>query len=308
VRPVAATLALIGLCLTQVATAQSLVCVGTVTSSGPVASAGTQATCQTYAAGSVCPLDQQTCAVDAAGVASCPGNPGTPCVATGTSTSVCSPDACLDPSTIAKTVTTIPPPAASGGGAVAPNGACLGTLHIFPGTGKSCRNVGIETAFTNCCNSNTAMNDTMGNSGGSNQIDALNTNLSDIEKQIVDHCTPADEATDFQANSGQCIHIGDYCAQSWPLIGCVQSARSYCCFNSMLARIIQQQGRPQIPSMGDFGTPTAPNCRGFTIKEFESLDFSKIDLSEYTAEIKTNSQAAMEQTVNGIATQRLSNH
>jgi conjugal transfer mating pair stabilization protein TraN len=151
------------------------------------------------------------------------------------------------------------------------------------------------------------MHDTLGQ--GQSQMDALNTNLSDVEKQLVDHCTPDDEATDFRNNSGQCVYLGDYCAESWPLVGCVQKSRSYCCFNSMLARIIQQQGRLQLSSFPNgFGTPTAPKCRGFTPQEFQSLDFSKINLSEYASQIQTNSQSNIQSTVNGIATQEITPH
>lgn len=152
------------------------------------------------------------------------------------------------------------------------------------------------------------MHDTMGEPGGQSQLDAVSSNLADVVKTVLPHCSPDDESTDFRVNSGQCVYLGTYCLESWPLVGCVQRSRAYCCFNSMLARIIQEQGRPQIPSMGGFGTATAPNCRGFSPQEFQSLDFSKIDMSEYLAQIRTNSQQNMENSVNGIATQQLSGH
>ena len=288
----------------RVVSGQSLICAVDLNGNGQI-DPGEQATCATYSSGALCPIDAQHCVVGTAGTPTCPGAPTQPCIATGNGVYSCSPHACMDPSTIAKTVTSVNSTPQSNAGAVSSAGACLGTLYIFPGKASTCRNVGVETAFTNCCSSSNAMKDTM---GSQNQISVLSTNLSTVEKQIVDHCTPNDEATDFQVNSGQCINLGNYCAQSWPLVGCVQSARSYCCFNSMLARIIQQQGRPQIPSMGGFGTATSPNCNGFTVQQFQALDFSKIDLSEYTAQLQTNSQANMENTVNGIATQQLSSH
>jgi len=309
-QPVRAWVVLVCLLELSLAHAQtpSLICAVDLNGDGQVNDPGEQATCTTYAAGSVCPIQAQQCVVDASGAPSCPGHPGQPCVDTGSGVSMCSPNPCLDPSTIDKTVTTVTSPPPSNTGARSSTGACLGTLSIFPGSALSCRGVGTQTAFTNCCNSSNAMKDTMGESGGQSQLDALNGNLSQVIKQIVDHCSTDDETTDFRNNSGQCIYLGDYCKEKWPIVGCVQSARSYCCFNSMLARIIQQQGRPQLPEMGDFGTPTAPNCRGFTAQEFQSLDFAKIDLSEYTAEIQTATQSSMENKVNGIATQQLTGH
>jgi conjugal transfer mating pair stabilization protein TraN len=87
----------------------------------------------------------------------------------------------------------------------------------------------------------------------------------------------------------------------WPLIGCVQTAQTHCIFESKLGRIIQEQGRMQLKAFQDangnpyWGTPENPNCRGFTPEEFQSLDFSKMDLSEYFADINTKANAAIQQ-------------
>jgi len=59
----------------------------------------------------------------------------------------------------------------------------------------------------------------------------------------------------------------------------VQKKKTYCCFGSPLARIAAEQGRIQLGF--DFGTAKSPNCRGFTPEEFQKLDFSKIDFSEW---------------------------
>ena len=100
----------------------------------------------------------------------------------------------------------------------------------------------------------------------------------------VGECAPSGEPGQRLLLIGRC----------WPLVGCVQRAESHCCFNSKLARIVQEQGRAQIPSMGGFGTAREPNCRGFRPEEFQAIDFSKIDLSEYFDELQTRSQALIE--------------
>ncbi|TWJ19694.1 conjugal transfer protein TraN [Geobacter argillaceus] len=102
-------------------------------------------------------------------------------------------------------------------------------------------------------------------------------------------CDQGDIQTGMQAASKDCHYIGDYCEKKWPLVGCVQKAKSYCCFNTKMARIIHEQGRPQLVSFGTdggWGVPSAPNCRGFTPDEFQYLDFSRIDLSEYFEDIQ----------------------
>jgi len=102
-------------------------------------------------------------------------------------------------------------------------------------------------------------------------------------------CDQGDIQTGMQAASKGCHYIGDYCEKKWPLVGCVQKAKGYCCFNTKMARIIHEQGRPQLVSFGadgGWGAPSAPNCRGFTPDEFQYLDFSRIDLSEYFGDIQ----------------------
>ncbi|OGP25143.1 MAG: hypothetical protein A2X99_10885 [Deltaproteobacteria bacterium GWB2_55_19] len=87
-----------------------------------------------------------------------------------------------------------------------------------------------------------------------------------------------------------CHYVGTYCTEKWALIGCVQSKKVYCCFNSKLARIINEQGRNQLQSFQPdmWGVPENPVCRGFTPEEFQMLDFSKIDLTEFFNDIKSN--------------------
>lgn len=88
--------------------------------------------------------------------------------------------------------------------------------------------------------------------------------------------------------------MGSYCSKRIKYgVGsvCVQTTESYCCFNSQLARIIQEQGRLQLQSFapdGNWGTETSPNCIGLTPDQFQMLDFSKIDLSEYFEELSAS--------------------
>ena len=96
--------------------------------------------------------------------------------------------------------------------------------------------------------------------------------------------------------SNYCIELGSYCKKDWPIGGCVQRANVQCCFNSKLARIIHEQGRAQLNTFPDgFGTAEEPDCRGFLPEEFQALDFSKIDLSEYYDDIRMASDEVLQQ-------------
>jgi len=104
-------------------------------------------------------------------------------------------------------------------------------------------------------------------------------------------CDQIDIMTSTLNDSKYCHEVGEYCAKKFPVIGCVQKAKGFCCFNSKLARIIHEQGRPQLAGFGSdggWGQPKNPNCRGFLPEEFQALDFNKIDLSEYMEDIERN--------------------
>lgn len=90
-----------------------------------------------------------------------------------------------------------------------------------------------------------------------------------------------------------CIYLGEYCSKSVKILGvrlCRTKKKAYCCYNSTLARIINTEGNKQLGrSTGD---PKAATCQGFTIDEFGQLDLSKMDLSEFVAEVTAKAQAS----------------
>jgi conjugal transfer mating pair stabilization protein TraN len=114
-------------------------------------------------------------------------------------------------------------------------------------------------------------------------------------------CDAQDMETGVLRGSDMCHEVGDYCSVRLPLIGCIQKSKAHCCFNSKLGRIIQEQGRPQLAAFTAltslWGTPGDPMCRGFTPEEFQALDFSSMDLSEYFNELALNAQATMQNNV-----------
>lgn len=95
-------------------------------------------------------------------------------------------------------------------------------------------------------------------------------------------CTPDEQKLAMKNGQNLCRFTGSFCSMEIPIIGgCIQVTQTYCCFNSRLARIVNTAGSAQIGR-------SATDCSGFTPTEFALLDFSKIDLSEFTAEIMAN--------------------
>lgn len=98
-------------------------------------------------------------------------------------------------------------------------------------------------------------------------------------------CDPAEQLVSMRVGQDLCVLVGTYCSKK-VLKVCTERKQTHCCFNSRLARIINEQGRAQLRK--GWGTPEDPQCRGFTPGEIESIDFSQIDFSEFIAEIMGN--------------------
>jgi conjugal transfer mating pair stabilization protein TraN len=75
-----------------------------------------------------------------------------------------------------------------------------------------------------------------------------------------------------------CHRVGGYC-KSKVLGVCVEKRDSYCCFNTPLARIINEQVRPQLGR--DWGEPDAPLCGGLSVTELARVDWSRVNLDEW---------------------------
>ena len=94
-------------------------------------------------------------------------------------------------------------------------------------------------------------------------------------------CSAAEKQLDQKDDKGLCHKLGSYCSDK--VLGiCVTSKDAYCCFESKLSRILQEQGRPQIGK--PWGKPKSETCKGFTLDEFSHLDLSVMDFSEVYAE------------------------
>ncbi|MDO9527961.1 MAG: conjugal transfer protein TraN [Syntrophales bacterium] len=161
-------------------------------------------------------------------------------------------------------------------------GVCEGIVYIFNGKGGTCKPSGIQTMFFNCC-------------------DTSEGSFLMVKKA----CGEEAGRTVQAIQAGRCHYVGEYCAKKWKFIGCVQTAKTYCCFNSKLGRIIQEQGRGQLQNFqpgGNWGSAESPNCVGFTPEQFSMIDFSRVDLSEFISDIqgqmKTNIEEGVENKIN----------
>lgn len=102
-----------------------------------------------------------------------------------------------------------------------------------------------------------------------------------------------EKALPNRLSANLCIYVGEYCSKTVKILGaklCRTKKKTYCCFNSTLARIINTEGNQQLGrNMGDAKDAT---CNGFTIDEFGKLDLSKMDLTEFVEEVTAKAQAS----------------
>ncbi|MBT5540367.1 MAG: conjugal transfer protein TraN, partial [Alphaproteobacteria bacterium] len=128
------------------------------------------------------------------------------------------------------------------------------SIDIFKGQSKKCTIA--FGGFKNCC--------TNGKGWG------ISLNLSGCDGEELDLAQRKDK--------GLCVEIGTYCAEKIPVVGCIKKKKGHCCFPTKLARLLHEQGRPQIGFT--WGDSEHPDCRGFKPEELSRINFDKINLSE----------------------------
>ena len=97
------------------------------------------------------------------------------------------------------------------------------------------------------------------------------------------NCSASERELAEERNAGNTHYLGRYCSKRTFFGVCIRRSRAWCVFGSKLGRILQQQGRSQL-GIG-WGS-----CRGFTVAEVESIDFERLDLSEFTQDLMDGSR------------------
>lgn len=106
-------------------------------------------------------------------------------------------------------------------------------------------------------------------------------------------CEQHEQVVGVKLGAGLCYQTGKWCSKR-TLFFCRERTKSFCCFNSRLAKEINRQGLAQLAALKiaegckdgcSYNPYTKQNvsdssaCRGLSHRELEQLDFSKIDLA-----------------------------
>ena len=126
-------------------------------------------------------------------------------------------------------------------------------------------------------------------------------------------CDTQEQMLGLKRGQNLCTYVGTYCSESINLLVasiCMENTQSYCCYNSLLAKLINEQGRAQIGKA--YGSAQSPDCSGFTTAQFAQIDFSKIDLSQFTAQIMASvvppNADGITQNAHGVVQQKIQNY
>lgn len=115
-------------------------------------------------------------------------------------------------------------------------------------------------------------------------------------------CEPEEQNMQMKRGQKLCEYITSYCDTK--VLGvCTVKKEKHCCFNSVLAKIINRQGRPQL------GMPM-DQCGGFNQEQIQALDFSAMDFSEFVETIAPTlgDEATRIGTVGATVTQKINDY
>ncbi|WP_232611108.1 type-F conjugative transfer system mating-pair stabilization protein TraN [Photobacterium phosphoreum] len=98
-------------------------------------------------------------------------------------------------------------------------------------------------------------------------------------------CSEEEKGLAQAKQKGLTIDLGQFCAEK-VLGACIRKKKGYCLFDSKMARIVQQQGRPQLGI--NFGQAKSPQCQGLSPEQMQQLNFSTINFSEFYEDLHNN--------------------
>jgi conjugal transfer mating pair stabilization protein TraN len=96
-----------------------------------------------------------------------------------------------------------------------------------------------------------------------------------------------DQILERKFNEGKCIYIGTY-KERWEknigtMIGQKRIVTTYCCYDSVLAKVLHQGAIAQ--GLKPLGEPKSPNCGPLTLGQLQAMDWNRIDLGPFVAEM-----------------------
>lgn len=115
-------------------------------------------------------------------------------------------------------------------------------------------------------------------------------------------CDSSEQVMGLKRGQNLCVHTETYCSKKMLQV-CIEKKQRHCCFNSKLAKIINRQGRAQLGMK-------LSECGGFNQDQLQTLDFSRMDFSEFIADVlpKEPDQNALRMQAGKYVEERVQNY
>lgn len=111
--------------------------------------------------------------------------------------------------------------------------------------------------------------------------------------QSLRSCTQDEQMLALHKGANLSTFVREVCTKKIPIIGtCIEWTSTYCSFNSVLARLINMQGKPQL------GLDTS-NCQGISVAQMSQIDFTKIDFGDFVGQMTQQATKNMPTNISG---------
>lgn len=128
--------------------------------------------------------------------------------------------------------------------------------------------------------------------------------LGKLAYALLTACDDSEFETAYSVGTDSCVKVKDKECTGENFFGCYERTNTYCCYNSMLGRIIHEEARRTGQLPGTWDNALANGCPGISIGDFSSFNFDAdnggISLEEWTnalissGKIPNNSSVSME--------------
>ena len=133
-----------------------------------------------------------------------------------------------------------------------------GNFNLFQGTDQHCAKKPV--GYSNCC-----------------QIDGKGWG-----KNLGARCTKDEQTLIDMRSKKLCVYVGKQSTKKLAITTAIK--HRFCCFGNLLDKVIQVEGRKQLGR--NFGSGSAPDCRGLTLEDIQHIDWNLVDFSEFIDDLK----------------------
>ena len=133
-----------------------------------------------------------------------------------------------------------------------------GNFNLFQGTDQHCAKKPV--GYSNCC-----------------QIDGKGWG-----KNLGAKCTKDEQTLIDMRSKKLCVYVGKQSTKKMNITTAIK--HRFCCFGNLLDKVIQVEGRKQLGR--NFGSGSAPDCRGLTLEDIQRIDWNQVDFGEFIDDLK----------------------